>query len=113
MTEAISGISPVIVPTGEYNSPAEREMPPRIESNEERVTPAAQAVESALRAQDPPLINREERLSILKDEKTGAFIYRSINRQTGEVVRQWPSESMLQFKAQIRSAEGVLFDTKV
>jgi len=72
-----------------------------------------EAVEKALKSMEPPIMSRNERLSIVRDDATGTFIYRSIDRKTGEVVRQWPAESMLQFKAYLRNAEGVLVDRQV
>ncbi|MCC6919560.1 MAG: flagellar protein FlaG [Alphaproteobacteria bacterium] len=74
---------------------------------------AVEAVEKALKSMDPPIMSRNERLSIVRDDDTGTFIYRSIDRKTGEVIRQWPAESMLQFKAYLRNAEGVLVDRQV
>lgn len=74
---------------------------------------AAETVEAALRNMEPPLMGQHERLSIARDEATGTFIYRSIDKATGEVIRQWPVESMLQFKAYLRHAEGVLIDSRV
>jgi flagellar protein FlaG len=72
-----------------------------------------EAVEKSLREMEPPILSRNERLSILRDETTGQFIYQSIDRETGKVVRQWPAESMLQFKAYLQKAEGVLVDRQV
>ncbi len=74
---------------------------------------AVEAVEKSLRAMEPPVLGRNERLSILRDEATGLFVYHSIDRQTGKVLRQWPAESMLQFKAYLRNTEGVLVDREV
>ncbi len=62
---------------------------------------------------EPPLIGRDERLSISRDEATGTFVYRSISPGTGEILRQWPAESMLQFKAYLRDTQGVMFDTEI
>ena len=73
----------------------------------------ADAMEAAMRSVEPSLLGQHERLSITRDEATGTFIYRSIDRETGEVVRQWPVESMLQFKAYLRQSEGVLVDSLV
>lgn len=87
--------------------------PAQAEPEESASRKAAETVESAFRTMDPPLMGQHERLSIARDEATGTFIYRSIDKSTGEVVRQWPVESMLQFKAYLRQAEGVLIDSKV
>ena len=72
-----------------------------------------EAVEHALKTLDPPLMGKNERLSIVRDEETGTFIYRSVDRQTGEIVNQWPAESMLQFKAYIRETTGLVVDRQV
>ena len=57
-------------------------------------------------------MGQNERLSISRDESTGTFVYRSIDKATGDVLRQWPAESMLQFKAYLRQ-EGLAVDHKV
>ena len=37
------------------------------------------------------------RLVIEKDSETGKFIHKLVDPNTGEVVRQWPDESWLEF----------------
>lgn len=113
MIDGTSGISAVSVTATDPVRPVPRESAPRKEAEPAVSQKAAEAVETALRSLEPPLMGQHERLSISRDEATGTFIYRSIDRKTGEVVRQWPVESMLQFKAYLRNAEGVLVDSKV
>ncbi|MFT3811655.1 MAG: flagellar protein FlaG [Micropepsaceae bacterium] len=113
MIEATSGISAVPATAAEPVRPVPREAAPQTAPETEISKKAAEAVETTLRALDPPLMGQHERLSISRDEATGTFIYRSIDRKTGEVIRQWPVEAMLQFKAYLRNAEGVLIDSKV
>lgn len=113
MVDSITPVSaPVIAPV--EASASER----RTDLRQEAKDPAPQnraieAIEKSLKAMEPPILSRNERLSILRDEATGQFIYQSIDRSTGKVVRQWPAESMLQFKAYLRNAEGVLVDRQV
>lgn len=52
-------------------------------------------------------------LVIEKDKLTGNYIYKTINRETGEVVQQFPREEVLRSMAVMRSLEGLIIDTKV
>lgn len=113
MIDVTSGIQSVAVTAADPARPAQRQ-PARPSAQEPGASQkAVEAVEKALRALEPPLMGQNERLSISRDAETGTFIYRSIDRRTGEVVRQWPVESMLQFKAHLRQAEGVLIDSRI
>ncbi len=49
-------------------------------------------------------------LRIEQDEESGRFIYQSIDNETGEVVRQFPPEDILEILALFRDPEGVIFD---
>ncbi len=46
------------------------------------------------------------------DEVSGGFIYKSVNRETGEVIKQYPREEVLRAIANARAAEGLVIDTK-
>jgi len=113
MIDVVTGISAAPVTATDPVRPAQRQSVPQDQANAGASRKSAEAVEEALRSMEPPLLGQHERLSISRDEATGTFIYRSIDRRTGEVLRQWPVESMLQFKAYLRQAEGVLIDSKV
>ena len=52
------------------------------------------------------------KLQVEKDKELGTFIYRSINPDTGEVIRQWPPESLLEMREYLKQMEGVLLDTQ-
>jgi len=54
----------------------------------------------------------DSKLQIEQDEETGTFIYRSIDPETGEVLKQWPSEDILHLRASLRELQGLLFDKK-
>ncbi|WP_374764542.1 flagellar protein FlaG [Yunchengibacter salinarum] len=70
---------------------------------------AAQALEKFIPAQeDEP----KTKLRIEKDEESGRFIYQNVNTETGEVVRQFPPEDILEFLSFFRNPEGVAFDDK-
>jgi flagellar protein FlaG len=55
----------------------------------------------------------DSKLQIDQDEETGTFIYRSVDADTGEVLKQWPSEEILRLREALRDMEGLLVDTKV
>jgi hypothetical protein len=52
-------------------------------------------------------------LEISQDGDTGRFIYKTVDDKTGEVVRQFPPEEVLNFITRFREAAGLLVDGKV
>ncbi len=53
------------------------------------------------------------KLSIDVDDDTGLFVYKGIDKQSGEVVSQFPAEEILALIASYREAEGIVVDEKV
>ncbi|RIK95569.1 MAG: hypothetical protein DCC73_04205 [Proteobacteria bacterium] len=53
------------------------------------------------------------RLQIEHDENTGLFVYKSVNAESGEIVRQYPAEEILRFISFYREREGILVDDRV
>lgn len=47
------------------------------------------------------------RLTITRDEAANAFVYRSIDRKSGEVVWQYPVEQVLRMAQRLRELEGL------
>ncbi|MBI1406765.1 MAG: hypothetical protein GC145_11635 [Caulobacter sp.] len=52
------------------------------------------------------------RLVIEEDEDTGAFVYKTLDRRTGEVVQQLPRESVLKAMASDSYSPGLVVDTR-
>lgn len=52
----------------------------------------------------------EGELEILLDEEADRFIYQSVDPETGEVLRQFPPEEILQLVRAIRDMEGLVID---
>ncbi len=52
------------------------------------------------------------KLSIAKDEITGQFIYRALDRKSGEIVHQFPSDEILRVIHAKRKVEGLVIDNK-
>lgn len=53
------------------------------------------------------------RLFIEQDEATGNYVYRIIDRETGEVIRQYPREEVLEMQKAINAARGLILDRLV
>lgn len=51
------------------------------------------------------------RLIIEEDETSGSYVYRTIDRRTGEVVQQFPVESVLKLKRESDYEAGAVIKT--
>lgn len=54
-------------------------------------------------------LNESLRLRFEKDQDTGVDVFKLIERESGDVVRQVPSEEVLEFMRKFRSFSGLLF----
>src|SRR5215467_75145 len=61
---------------------------------DQRVEVVQAAVEKMLKKTLPS----NSKLQVEKDKVLGTFIYRSIDADTGEVIRQWPAEQLLELR---------------
>ena len=75
----------------------------------QRVEVLEAAVEKLIRRSLPS----NSKLQIEQDKETGTFIYRSVDPETGEVLRQWPSEQLLKLREHLCELEGLFFDQQV
>src|SRR5215510_6674545 len=75
----------------------------------QRVEVLEAAVEKLIRRSMPS----NSKLQIEHDEKTGTFIYRSVDTDTGEIIRQWPPEQLLKLRDHFSEMEGMFFDKEV
>jgi flagellar protein FlaG len=75
---------------------------------DQRVEIMQAAVEKLIKKSLPS----NSKLQVEKDKELGTFIYRSINPDTGEIIRQWPPEQLLALREYLKEMEGVLVDTK-
>jgi uncharacterized FlaG/YvyC family protein len=60
-----------------------------------------------------PALENNARLTIEKDHESGKYVYKSVNRDTGEVIKQWPREKMLKAIAAYKNTSGLIIDKKV
>jgi uncharacterized FlaG/YvyC family protein len=75
----------------------------------QRVEILEAAVEKLIRRSMPS----NSKLQIEQDRETGTFIYRSVDPETGKVLRQWPPEQLLEMRAHLSDLEGMLFDKEI
>ena len=66
------------------------------------------AADRAALNQDPA----DMRLVIEEDKASGSYVYKTVNRLTGEVVQQLPREQVLQLKEQVDYEAGHVVRTK-
>ena len=52
------------------------------------------------------------RLIIEEDEKTGAFVYKTMDSRTGQIIQQFPREEMLRLQQDQEYVAGVLVNTR-
>ncbi|HEY8617485.1 flagellar protein FlaG [Phenylobacterium sp.] len=64
--------------------------------------------ESATPAQD----QADLRLIIEEDPATGAYVYKTVNRRTGEVILQLPREEVLKMREEADYVAGVVIRTR-
>lgn len=67
-------------------------------------------LEEAIRALSEKLEAKQSGLSFRVDERLGRSIVMVTSKQTGEVIRQIPGETVLRVANSIESLKGVLFD---
>ena len=53
------------------------------------------------------------KLQIEQDKESGTFIYRSVDPDTGEVIKQWPPEQLVKLREYLHQMEGMLLDKHV
>ncbi|WP_411288442.1 flagellar protein FlaG [Phenylobacterium sp.] len=62
------------------------------------------STEPAAPATDPV----DLRLVIEEDQASGSYVYKTINRLTGEVVQQFPREQILRLREEVRYTAGAV-----
>jgi len=95
----------------QQTSPASPSLPNPVTqlTRAQRVEVLEGAVEKLIKRSLPS----NSKLQIEMDRNTGTFIYRSVDPETGEVIKQWPPEQLLKLRDSLTDLEGVLFDQKV
>jgi len=96
--------SPPPAPTARENEKAAREL------DKKQVD-----LEAVAREMDKfiPDAQSNTKLRIDKDESTGRFVYKGVNSDTGEVVKQFPAEDVLAVIRSYREVAGLVIDGEV
>lgn len=76
------------------------------------VQPVAESQAQSSRDMAPKGQTADLRLVIEEDKATGAFVYKTLDRRTGEVVQQLPRESVLKAMASDTYNPGQVVDTR-
>lgn len=84
------------------SEPADKDSPPV----------ARQDLESAVSAIQDFVKASERQLDFTIDDSTGQVVVKVIARQSGEVIRQLPSEVALKLAENLKDANSLLFDTQ-
>ena len=87
------------------------EQPAREEEVQENspLAKAAKALEKFIPENETP---PNTRLRIDRDDETGRFVYLNIDNESGEVIKQFPPESILEFLSYYREVAGLTVDDK-
>ena len=70
-------------------------------------------LEQLQRVADEAFQDSAFKLSISYNEASGRFVYKGVDRETGEVVREFPAEEMLDRIAKLRTMTGVSIDREL
>lgn len=83
-----------------------------VESTGAFQAPPVARVDSPRPPKDPAPQSADLRLVIEEDEQSGAIVYKTLDRRTGEVVRQLPREEVLRLKDDPAYDPGDIVDAK-
>lgn len=105
--EGSGSIERFSAPSTRKTETAQTEAPVSLERGEDPLAKAAEAIEEFIGEGGP-----ETKLRIDKDDDTGRFIYKSVDAESGEVVAQFPPETILEMISKFRDPEGLVVDDK-
>lgn len=71
-------------------------------------TPKETAREPSGQAADQP----DVRLIIEEDATTGSYVYKTMDRRTGEVIQQFPREQILRLQQDVKYTAGALVNAR-
>lgn len=84
-----------------------RGQPDQAESDKSPLERAAEAI-SAFIPEGSTMQNTKLRIN--KDDATGLFVYQNVDKETGEVIQQYPPESIKEMLAHYRDIAGLAVD---
>ena len=99
---------PIIAPTDETQEVSGEEE----QAQEEQESKFEINLENLREAADQALDLQQTRLSIEFNEEANRFIYRAIDKETGEVVTEFPPEEVIRQIAKFREIAGLVLDAQ-
>jgi len=75
-------------------------------------TPATGPAPSPAPIAQRPVEEPAEFRLVIEDDPSGSFVYKTLDRRTGEVVNQFPREQVLRLKESLGYAPGRVFNGK-
>jgi flagellar protein FlaG len=76
----------------------------------------AKVSEPSAKVSTPPVATGPDpvdlRLVIEEDQASGSYVYKTVNRVTGEVLQQFPRDDILKLHAQPNYSAGTVIDTE-
>jgi flagellar protein FlaG len=81
-------------------------------SSSPAVPTPSQTVQTVQAVQPVQSVSPDLRLVIEEDEASGAFVYKTLDRETGEVVLQLPYEELLELRRDPAYDPGTVVSTK-
>jgi flagellar protein FlaG len=76
------------------------------------INPTDLSQTSESQAVPPPTVGADVRLEISKLKDIGGFVYKLIDKKSGDVVRQWPTEQMIEMRQYFAEQQIQLVDEK-
>jgi flagellar protein FlaG len=73
-------------------------------------TPATGPMPSAAPVAQPPVESPAEFRLVIEEDPSGSFVYKTLDRRTGEVVSQFPREDILRLRNAEDYSPGKVFD---
>jgi flagellar protein FlaG len=89
------------------NAPQENTAATPLVNGKDPLEQAAQAIEKFVND-----AGANTKLRIDKDDETGRFVYKSVDSESGKVIKQFPPETILQIISKFRDPEGLVLDNK-
>ena len=77
--------------------------------------PASSPPQEGAKAPPPEIVGKDPvdlRLIIEEDKASGTYVYKTVNRRTGEVILQLPREEILKMREESEYVAGVVVRTK-
>ena len=74
------------------------------------IASVAQELDDAITVLNESLAKTPTKAMISRDETLNRFVVKIADKQSGEIVREIPSEALLKFARQLKELKGILFD---